>query len=153
MFSKNLELKQMNGPSFTSYLAWFHATCASKGCPPPYLQTFIKHKCEVHIFCFIYMLRLVIEYIHTAYMYLDLYMPIHICLLRLHMCTLCTLCMNVWRSWNLWLYLQIYHLFGTCRCISAYRDSGDSGSDRNFYPGRTEVQRKWENGAGTSWKF
>ena len=69
------------------------------------------------------------------------------------MCTLCTLCMYVWRSWNLWLYLHIYHLFGTCRCISAYRDSGDSGSDRNFYPGRTEVQRKWENGAGISWKL
>ena len=85
----------------------------------------------MNVFCFFYMHRLVIEYIHTAYMYLDLYLPIHICLLRLHMCTLCTFCMYVWRSWNLWLYLHIYHLFGTCRCISAYRDSGDSGSDRN----------------------
>ena len=57
---------------------WFHAICASKGCPAPYLQTFIKHKCKVHILFLIYMLRLVIEYIHTAYMYLDFYMPIHI---------------------------------------------------------------------------
>ena len=78
----------MNGPSFTSYLAWFHATCASKGCPPPYLQTFIKHKCEVYIniSTLIYMLRLVVEYIHTAYMYLDFYMPIHIYVYCVYTC-------------------------------------------------------------------
>lgn len=57
-----------------------------KRVPPPYLQTFIKHKCEVHIFCFIYMLRLVIEYIHTAYMYLDVYMPIHIYVYCVYTC-------------------------------------------------------------------